>query len=344
MPASRTHFEPTTPVIACSDELQMIKRNITAAVICFLNAACTKGPASSAPQQPAIDTRVLYPSSAAYDPGTRSLLVASYDGSLTRVALSARAPGGDLPPLAGHGRSQVFRVRIDSGRSRIWVLASDAVYLYDARSSRVVARIALNAIGQHSSEHCFPDMALDASGNALVSSAMLPRLMHIDAATHGVTERTLEPNADHDKDFGLSALAFGPNGVTLYGASATTGAVWKIDHASGRAEKLELSHPLFGACALLAVRAQQPGIHGADVALYVAGGFRNEINRVDLRAGSRPSRVTAIHQASSVAVPTDLVAADGEMLIVSSGLSDHPDFGGGGTRLASFPILRLQTP
>lgn len=314
---------------------------ITALVPVALLAACGGTPEAPAARPIAIDSRVAYPSSAAYDPAARSLVVGSYsDGTVRRVPLRDARPSSEPPSLPQDGRLNVFRVRVDAGRGRIWVLAADAVYVYDSSTSRLVQRIAVGEASQHSNEHCLPDLALDGSGNAFVSSALRPRLFRIDAGSFEVTERALRPDADADKDFGLSALAFGADGTTLYAASATIGALWKIDYAQAAASKIALSQPVFGACALQVTGRARDGAEG----LYVAGGFRGGIKRVDLDASSAPARVTALNVKGALAVPTDVVRADGRLLIVSSRLADHPDFDGPGTRLASFPILPMDTP
>ena len=322
-----------------------MKPCLAIAMLAGFLSACGKAPVTAADERPGIDARVSYPSSAAYEAETRSLLVASYgDGSIRRAPLSAHLKTRDLPPLPQDGRSHVFRVRVDAARARLWVLASSAVYLYDLRTSGLLTRIPIDEISQHSSEHCLPDMAIDGGGNVFVSSAMQPRLMRIDVATFDVTDRMLRANAESGKDFGVSALAFAADGATLYGASATIGTLWKIDHERSTAEKIEISQPIHGACALQAARAEPSGRRGgAGESLYVAGGFRNGIKKIEL-SGLSPYRVVAVSAKGTLSVPTDLVATERGMLIVSSRLSDHPDFDGHGLRTASSSILPVYTP
>ena len=136
-------------------------------------------------------------------------------------------------------RKHVLRIRLDAQRQRIWVLASDAVYVYDYVNSRRTHRIAIDALAQHSSDHCLPDMALDRFGNAFVSSATQTLLTRIDAESLELTQRELQLDSDQDKDFGFSALAFIGRNDTLYAASASTGALWRIDPAQNRAIKME---------------------------------------------------------------------------------------------------------
>jgi hypothetical protein len=282
---------------------------------------------------------VAYPSSAVYEPETGSLIVGGYgDGSLARVPLFPKKLHGHAPALPLDGRHNVLRVRLDDERARLWVLASDAVYVYDTPSSRLLARIAIDEIAQHSSEHCLADMALDAAGNAFVSSAMRPLLMRVDAQSLEASQHVLRPDVDNDKDFGLSALAF--NDGTLYAASATIGRLWKLDYATGTAQHVEISEPIFGACALhTAAHASR------DVpALYVAGGFRAGMKRIELAASGIPYRVSRVSASGAPNVPTDFAIVGHELYIMSSRLAEHPDFDGEPTGPSHFSIVRLAAP
>jgi sugar lactone lactonase YvrE len=341
-----------------------------AAIVLALFAACGKAPQIMPPAAPGIDARdsrgmdaqglrgidaqqsramdaqVSYPSSAVYDADSAALVVGSYaDGSIRRVPVSHRLQAVSLPPLPQDGRHHVFRIRLDTARARIWVLASDAVYVYHSRTSKLLARIETNEISQHSNEHCLPDMAVDNEGNVFVSSAMQPRLMRIDGTTFEVAHRTLRPDAETDKDFGLSALAFAADGATLYAASATIGMVWKIDYAQGVASHIDISRRVFGACAL---RAEAPNAAGGEAthgALLVAGGFRGGVSRIDLSSSPAPCRVSTVNtKGAHAAVPTDFVDVDRRILIVSSRLSDHPDFDGNGSGVSRFSLVPIQAP
>jgi hypothetical protein len=291
-----------------------------------------------------LDAGVSYPTSAVYDRDTDALIVGSYaDGSVRRVPLSHRQRAASLPPLPQDGRERVYRIRLDAARGKVWVLASDALYVYASETSGLLGRIPIDELAQHSSDHCLPDMAIDGSGNVVVSSALQPRLMHVDGDTLQVTHRVLQADAAAGMDFGFSALAFAADGTSLYAASATIGTVWRIDYERNTAHKLELSQRLFGACALHAdASAQQVGATAKPV-LYVAGGFRNGINRIDL-SGGPPHQVRAVSAKGAIAVPTDFVTIDRELLIVNSRLSEHSDFEGYGSPSSRFSILRLQAP
>jgi len=313
-----------------------------AVLIAAFFAACGKAPQTPSPVGSLIGSPVSYPSSAAYERQTDSLIVGSYgDGSLARVPLAQQRGLPRAPALPLDGRQNVLRVRLDDTHARLWVLASDAVYVYDTPTARLLARVPIDAMGQHSSEHCLADMALDGAGNAFVSSAMQPQVMRVDGRTFETTHRLLQPDVDSDKDFGLSALAFA-NG-TLYAASAGIGRLWRLDYHRGTAQHVEISQPIFGACALHAF-APGSGARDAQRVLYVAGGFRDGIMRIDLPISNTPARVTAVNARGTPVVPTDFAVVGRELYIVSSRLAEHPDFQGDATSPARFSIVRITAP
>ena len=310
-------------------------------------AACTDvRPSTSTATAAELGSGVAYPSSAVYDARAGVLLVASYtNGSIQRVAITGGMRSTSSPVLPLDGREHVLRIRLDAQRQRIWVLASDAVYVYDYVNSRLTHRIAIDALAQHSSDHCLPDMALDRFGNAFVSSATQTLLTRIDAESLELTQRELQLDSDQDKDFGFSALAFVGRSDTLYAASASTGALWRIDPAQNRAIKMDISQPVFGACALQATSSGRPdSASGADLVLYVAGGFHDGVKRIELSKTDLPYRVTTLQTARPLIAPTDFVAVNSQLLIVSSQLSRHPDFNGDGEMRAPFTLVPIVKP
>jgi len=320
------------------------------AVIAMYAATLTTGWLDVRPAAPvvlaALDAGVSYPSSAAYDPAANALLVGSYEnGSVARIPASGEARGANARALPHDGRQHVLRIRVDAQRHRIWVLASEGIYLYDSMSSQLERHIPIDALSQHSNEHCLPDMALDRSGSVFVSSAVRASLMRVDAESFEVTHHEVQADTDHGKDFGFSAITFTGEDDTLYAASATTGALWKIDHAANRATRIELSHPVWGACALsVAPAGTDNSRSGAGTVLYVAGGFRDGVKRIDLTRSDPPYRVTAVQATRPLIAPTDFVLIERRLLTVVSQLSHHPDFNGGGRPNSPFSIVPLRAP
>jgi hypothetical protein len=287
----------------------------------------------------AIDAGVAYPSSAAYDGRAKVLLVGSYDdGSVQRVPVAGGAPQKRMAALPQDGREHVLRVRFDDKRDRIWILDAAGVYLYEAATSRLIHRWPLEQT-QHSLQHCLPDIAVHPSGALYESSAVAPKIWRIDGASFAVTEHDIQADSDHGKDFGFSALAFAGDSGTLYAASATTGSLWKIDSDRNEATKLALPGPAYGACALRAVRESAGQGSASQWSLYVAGGFQEGVMRIQLAASGAPYKVTAVKRGMRAVVPTDFVQTDRELLLVSSHLSEHPDFNGEGRLRMPFKLV-----
>ncbi len=126
-----------------------------------------------------------------------------------------------------------LRVRQDKARNRIWLLGLDDVRVYDAGSKKLVRRIALPgwSVARYI---CDPDMVLDGSGSAIVSSNVQARLWRVDAATFEVMEQEISLQGREQWDIGFGALAFAADGGLL-GLTATGGTLWRISMAGGSA-------------------------------------------------------------------------------------------------------------
>src|SRR5690242_18127068 len=104
----------------------------------FTPACSDVQPSAPIAAVPELSSGVPYPSSAVYDARAGVLLVASYtNGSIQRVAISGGVRTTNSPALPLDRREHVLRMRLDDQRQRIWVLASDAVYVYDYVNSRL---------------------------------------------------------------------------------------------------------------------------------------------------------------------------------------------------------------
>jgi hypothetical protein len=323
-------------------EPRLIHAALATCIVTFI-AGCSEAPPAAPLAARVLNAGVSYPTSAAYDAQSDILFVGSYsDGSIQRIT----APGGARQTLALplDGREDVLRIRLDAKGKRIWVLASGSLTLYDDDSLLLSRRIPIAALMQHSSEHCLPDMTLDHIGNVLISSAMQASLMRVDAQSFEVTQHNFQVDADHNKDFGFSALAFAGRDHTLYAASATTGALWKLDLAHNQATKLPLSQPVYGACALREMAAVTSRTQSADTVLYIAGGFRDGIKRVELAGTGLPYRVSSVSMARAPIVPTDFVEIDRALMIVSSQLSHYPGFNGDDRPTAPFRLVAIPGP
>jgi hypothetical protein len=143
-----------------------------------------------------------------------------------------------------------FRIRRDAVRNRIWVLGLDSVRIYDGQSKALIREIALPnwSVARFA---CDPDMVLDGSGSAIISSNVQPRLWRIDAGSFEVSEHPVTLQGRERWDVGLGALAVGADG-TLLALTSITEALWRIDLDKGSGSMVPSIGAPVNACGLTA--------------------------------------------------------------------------------------------
>ena len=107
---------------------------------------------------------------------------------------------------------------------------------------------------------CAPAIALGPRGEVIVTSNVLPVLWKIDAGTLTVSVHALELDADTDKDVGFSGLVYSERNGAYFAVSELTRTLWRIDPLLRRAQKVGLSEPLRGACAVSVQRQGRPSV------------------------------------------------------------------------------------
>jgi len=144
-----------------------------------------------------------------------------------------------------------LRVRTDTARGRVWMLSiSDHVRVYDERSKRLLRQIRLPGWLVVKTP-CMPDLILDRSGSAYISSNVSPWIWQIDAAGFQVRVHEVRMPGREGLDFGFGTLAFTAKG-TLYGLAPSASSVWNIDVAGANANMIETYLPPLEACELTA--------------------------------------------------------------------------------------------
>lgn len=142
----------------------------------------------------------------------------------------------------------ILRIRPDAERNLLWVLDHQGVAIHNNTSGRLVQRIALpDWVVAGRQFGCPPDLALDSSGAAIVSSNVLPVLWRIEPVRFEVSKLALALDADQDKDVGFSGLSFAPDG-TLVAVGSSLGSLWRIDLRAASAKKVTSFAPARGAC------------------------------------------------------------------------------------------------
>ena len=163
-------------------------------------------------------------------------------------------------PLASTDASEdvaLLRTVHDPKRNQTWVLKHDGVYLHDAGTQALKARVELPGWIYARPEYaCAPDVALDAQGAAVISSNAVPTLWRIDPVTHAVSVHQPVLDADSDRDFGFSGLVYASDQGAFFATAPSHGSLWRIDPLLRRAQKIPLSAPVTGACGLAVERTR----------------------------------------------------------------------------------------
>lgn len=141
-----------------------------------------------------------------------------------------------------------FRIRRDAVRNRIWLLGLDNVRVYDGQTKQLIRTIALPgwSVARFA---CDPDMVLDASGSAIVSSNVQARLWRIDGATFKLSDHVITLEGRERWDVGFGALAAARDG-TLLALTSVSESIWSIDLERGSARMISPGSAPMNVCRL----------------------------------------------------------------------------------------------
>lgn len=172
---------------------------------------------------------------------------------VSAVLLAAGGCGNEVNRSVGaeaRVEQDALRVRADAKRGRLWVLGLDDLRVYDSAGKRLIRKVELPGWSV-ARFICDPDLALDASGSAIVSSNAQPRLWRVDGNSFAVSEQVMVLQEREHWDIGFGALAFAPDG-TLYAMTSIANSLWKVDAAGADASLVESYHAPLKTCALTA--------------------------------------------------------------------------------------------
>jgi hypothetical protein len=145
--------------------------------------------------------------------------------------------------------AEPLRYRAQQERARAWVLDAQGLFLEQAgQPRRPVGLPDWTWAGEPYA--CAPDIAIGPRGEIVVTSNVVPVLWKVDPDTLAVSVHRLELNADADKDVGFSGLAYSERDDAYFAVSELHRSLWRIDPMLRSAQKLALSEPARGACAL----------------------------------------------------------------------------------------------
>lgn len=180
-------------------------------------------------------------------------------GALAMSAAMAGEAGQEVPPGYEEGLP-ILRFQKDAARDRGWILTQRGVLVFELKTRRTIAQVSLPEWTWAEEAYiCLPDLALGPKGEALVSSNVVPALWRVDPVSLAVTRHALRLDAHQDKDVGFTGLTFSAAQGAFYAVSHF-GALWRIDPLLTRAQKIDLSAPITGACGV-ASRTRKQGFN-----------------------------------------------------------------------------------
>ena len=154
---------------------------------------------------------------------------------LLAVSMIMGCGNGEYPAQAG-GRD-ALRAVPDTARNRLWVLGLEGVQVYDTRNKRLIRKVELPGWSV-ARFVCPPDIALDRSGSATISSNVQSKLWRIDTDSFEVKEHEISLFGRERWDTGFGALAFAADG-TLLALTSSGGSLWRVDAGKGSARMVE---------------------------------------------------------------------------------------------------------
>jgi hypothetical protein len=177
-------------------------------------------------------------------------LVRVWGAALLAIAALMGCSGADSTqrPAAEPASQEVLRTRSDTARGRVWVLGAEDLRVYDAATKKLVRQIVLPEWSVARYE-CRPDLALDASGSAIVSNNIVPNLWRVDAQTFRVTEQAIALEGRGGWDIGFGPIALAADG-TVYALTSNGMSLWKVAPAAAGAQLVETYLPRVKECAL----------------------------------------------------------------------------------------------
>lgn len=187
------------------------------------------------------------------------------------------------PPRARYG--------VDPARDRVWFLTRDGVSVYDVAKSQRISVPLPSWLRVDTPYGHLPDLALGPSGEAVITSNVVPTLWRIDPETLAVSVHPLLLDSDTDKEVGFSGLVYSSEHEAFFAVSGVHGSLWRIDRELETARKIWLSAPLskaFGLAVLPRMLRRQIA-RQAVLCAYTPQGGRT----IDFEPGQRSAHVRA---------------------------------------------------
>lgn len=175
----------------------------------------------------------------------------------------------DVARDARHRALPDARYQVDPQRKRVWILTSEALFVFDASRPERVAVPLPDWLPARTQSECMPDLALGPVGEAVIASNRRPMLWRIDPGTLAVSVHRLAVDAGGAADAGFSGLAYSPQQGAFVAASYADGGLWRIDARLERARRIPLSAPIPEPCGVTAAPTHARQAPGGRVNLCV---------------------------------------------------------------------------
>lgn len=222
------------------------------------------------------------------------------------------ARSGEGAPLVegGEGRAAIG-LKVDN-RNRLFVAGGPTgkAFVYDARTGADLAEFQLAPAG----EPAFVNDVVVTREATYFTDSQRPALYVVDADLSGARELPLEGFVIA-AGFNLNGIVASPDGRTLIAVQTATGTLWRIDAASGAAERVDL-----GGATL--VNGDGLLLHGRT--LYVVQNRDNMIAVVRLDRGFASGEVVRTITDDDFAVPTTVAAVGRSLYAVNARFGTDP--------------------
>lgn len=273
----------------------------------------------------------LFPESIAYQPYRQTFYVSSFnDGSIQTV--DRKSNSVFIQPAGTDGRTSALGVKVDPKRERLWVIAPDAVYIYDLKTNTLKKKNVLTDIINVQSS-LLNDLCLDKDGNAFITDSYNPYIFRVDGETLQMSNwldvsQSIPFGQQNNVPFNLNGIVITPDGKYLLSVKTNDGSFWKIDIAEKTVSQVHLSELVTFGDGLTWQRGKK---------LFVIRNFINKISRIEFSQDFNAGEVTDVN-ASGLEVPTSAVYSEDKLVVVNSEFDHNPTFGGDGVPTLPFHL------
>lgn len=279
-----------------------------------------------------IEGRQVFPEGVAADRG-HVYATSKADGTVYRGPVDGSSLRPFLPP-GQDGRTTATGIESTGRRLLVAGAETGRFSVHDAHDGSPVARY---TVPEPARATFLNDVAVTPGGDAYVTDSVRPVLYRIPAAEiERPTDatRTLQvavalPPDSYGEGFNANGIVATPDGRALLVVYSNSGALYRVDLATGTTRRVELDRPL----------TNGDGLELVGRTLHVARNFDNLISTVRLSGDHTSGVVVTERSYPGADVPTTLAISRGRLLAVNSQFDTF--FSGAPLTSETFTISRL---